>query len=551
MAKPSRYMKEEIDGYVKSGYWKTTISSVWDQNAISYPNKDAIEDLRTTLTWAEAKQWTDRVALNLLELGIKRDEVVVIQLPNCFELHLLRIACEKAGVLCVPVTANMREREMQHILKFTSASVVVIPWKYRKFDHLDMIEDIRSGLPRLRHIFVVSDEVPEGVISVRKLAQEPLSNEERKINYLQKRSYKPAEVSIINVTSGTTGLPKFVEYPAGANAAWGEGQAPILKLTTADVVAAVAPAARGPCLPVYYDAPWVAAKIAMLPWNGPEEALKAIEAKQGTVVCLVPTQLVRMMEQFKLGNYDLSSVRVWYSAGAIMPPFLVREVEESIGGIVISDYGAVDFGGMIMPGLDDPQEVRMFSVGKPRFGTESKLVDDSGEEVGVGETGEVLGRGPTCSSGYFKDPKTSSEAWDRNGWFAMGDLGKIDEQGNLAIVRRKKDMIIRGGQNIYPSEIETLLINHPKIQDVAIVGMPDPVMEERACAYVVPKKEEAFTFGEMVAFLKEKKLSPFKLPERLEIVDELPLTPQHKVDKQMLKDDIAKKIKAEKKEGTE
>lgn len=548
MSKPSRYTQDEIKRFVESGYWKTTISNVWNRNAKIYPDKDAIEDLRTTLTWTEARQWTDRVALNLLELGIKRDEVIVVQLPNCIELHLLRVACEKAGVLCVPVTANMREKEMQYILKFTDASAVIIPWKYRKFDHLDMIEDIRSGLPQLRHVFVVSDEVPEGMVSVRELVQKPLSNEEGKVSYLQERSYKPAEVSIINVTSGTTGLPKFVEYPAGANAAWGEGQAPLLKLTTDDIVAAIAPAARGPCLPVYYDAPWVAAKIVMLPWTGPEEILKAIEARQVTVACLVPTQLAMMMEQFKIGSYDLSSVRLWYSAGSLIPPSLVREVEQEVGGTVVSDYGAVDFGGMILPEPEDSQEVRMFTVGKPRFGTKIKLVDDSKKEVRFGNVGEILGRGSTCSSGYYKDPKTTNEAWDKDGWFAMGDLGKIDEQGNLVVVGRKKDLIIRGGQNVYPSEIEGLLINHLKIQDVAVVSMPDPIMGEKACAYVVPRPRQLLTLEEVVSFLREKNIAPFKLPERLEIVDKLPLTPQHKVDKRVLKEDIAKKIKTERKE---
>lgn len=545
MAKPSRYTQEEIQKFVESGAWKTTISQLWDQNAAKYPHKVAVEDFRGKLTWAEAKRWTDRVALNLLELGIERDAVVVIQLPNCIELRLLRTACEKAGVLCVPVTANMRQREMQYTLSYTDAAGVVIPWRHRGFDYLDMIQGIRPSLPQLRHIFMVGDEVPEGAISVKKLSQEALGQKYVGAGWLEDRRYKPTEVSIINLTTGTTGLPKFAEYPAGANAAWGEGQAPILRLTSSDVVAAIALAARGPCLPVYYDAPWAAARIVMLPWNGPEDALRAIEAKGVTVACLVPTQLAIMMEQFKLDSYDLRSIRVWYSAGALIPPSLVREVEEEIGGIVISDYGAVDFGGLILPDIDDPQEIRMSTVGKPRSGTEIKLVDDSGKEVGLGEAGEILGRGPMCSSGYYKDPKTTSEAWDKDGWFATGDLGKMDERGNLVIVGRKKDMIIRGGQNIYPSEIESLLITHPKIQDVAVVGMPDRTMGERACAYVVLKLGQTLTFDEMVSFLKEKNIAPFKLPERLEIIGKLPMVSEQKVDKKALRQDIASKLSLE------
>ncbi len=546
MAKPSRYTEAEIDKLVAAGFWKTTISNIWDRNASRYPDREAIADPRTTLSWASAGQWIDRMALNLLEMGIGRDEIIVIQLPNCIELHLLRVASEKAGVLCVPVTAYMREKEIQYILKNTEARAVVIPWIYRKFDHLGMIEHIRSGLPRLKHILIVSDQVPDGVLSVRKLAQEPLGRRFKEMSHLEERRYKPTEVSIINLTTGTTGLPKFVEYPAGANAAWGEGQAPLLRFGTTDVVAAIAPAARGPCLPVYYDAPVAAAKIIMLPWNGPEEALKAIEQNRITVACFVPAQLAMMMEQYKHGSYDLSSVRLWYSAGAIIPPPLVKEVEEKIGGITISDYGAVDFGGIIMPGLEESREVRMFTVGIPRYGTEVKLVDDNGKKVKKGNIGEILGRGPSCASGYYKDPKATSEAWDKDGWFAMGDLGKIDERGNLAIVGRKKEMIIRGGQNIYPSEIEGLLSAHPKIQNVAVVAMPDPIMGEKACAYVVLRGKETLTFEEMTSFLKEKDIAPFKLPERLEITDSLPMVSEQKVDKKALKQDITNKLSTEK-----
>ncbi|MBW1613088.1 MAG: acyl--CoA ligase [Deltaproteobacteria bacterium] len=549
MAKPSRYTREEIEKYVAKGFWKTTISNMWDRNANEYANKAAIEDLRTTLTWAGAKQWTDRMALNLLELGIKRDDVIVVQLPNCNELNLFRVASEKAGVLCIPVIANMREKEMEYILRYTDARAVVIPWNHRRFDHFGMIESMRSVLPKLEHVLVVDDKVPDGALSVARLANEPLGQRYTETSYLEERRYKPTETSIINLTTGTTGFPKFAEYPAAANAAWGEGQSPFLRLTLADIVAAIAPAARGPTLPVYYDAPWVGAKAVMLQWNGPEEALRAIEAKKVTVACLVPTQLAMMMEQFKIGSYDLSSIRVWYSAGALMPPSLLKEVEERIGGTVVIDYGLVDFGGLIVQDFEDPQGLRMHTVGKPRFGTEIMIVDEDGKAAKIGNVGEILGRGPTCSSGYYKDPKATSESWNKDGWFAMGDLGKIDEQGNLSVVGRKKDMIIRGGQNIYPSEIENLLITHPKILEVAIVAMPDPVMGEKACAYVVLRTGESLILEEMTAFLREKNIASFKIPERLEIIDRLPVVSGQKVDKKSLGQDIAKKLSNEKEDG--
>ncbi|MDP2646697.1 MAG: AMP-binding protein [Desulfobacterales bacterium] len=542
MSKPSRYSDAEISKLISDGFWKTTISTLWDQNAENRPSSQAICDPRAGLTWAEARQWTDQMALNLIGLGIDRDGVVVVQLPNCIELHLLRVACEKAGLLCAPVTVNMREKEMRHILRFTEARAIAIPWKYNKFDHLKLVETMRSDLPYLKHILLLSDKVPQGKRSVRRLFREPPAGGLNDASLLARRRYRPAEVSIINHTTGTTGRPKFVEYPAAANAAWAEGQVPVLHITGADVIAAFAPAARGPSLPAYYDAPWAGAKIVMHPWDGPDGALRAMEKHRVTVACLVPTQLAKMVEQFKAGAYDLSSLRLWYSAGAIIPPSLVKEAEERIGGAVISDYGAVDFGGLILPAMDDPRHVRMHTVGKPRFGTEIKIVDDHDVEVSPGKMGEIWGKGPSCASGYFKDPQATLECWNSDGWFAMGDLGSLDENGNLMIVGRKKNVIIRGGQNIHPGELEGLLISHPKIKEAAVVRMPDELMGEKACAYVALHPGEAMAFEDMISFLTQQHIAAFKLPERLEILENLPLISDQKIDRSTLEKDIAGKL---------
>ncbi len=157
-----------------------------------------------------------------------------------------------------------------------------------------------------------------------------------------------------------------------------------------------------------------------------------------------------------------------------------------------------------------------------------------------------MANGPACAAGYFKDPEATWQAWTRDGWFKLGDLGKFDEEGNLAIVGRKKEIIIRGGQNIYPIEIESMLITHPKVSDVAIIGMPDPVMVERACAYVTLKSGQSFTFEELVSFLRDKNVASYKFPERLEIVDKFPMVAEgQKVDKKLLRQDITQKLKEE------
>ncbi len=526
---------------MENGTWRVTISNSWDLNAIEVPTKDAIEDQTATLNWANAKQWIDRVALSLVEAGIGRDEVVVVQLPNSVELHLLRVACEKAGILCVPVLSNMREAEMKYGLAYTDAVAVVVPWTYRGFDYLEMIAKIRPTLPRLTHIFVGGNEVPEGKLSISHLARQPIEKRYPP-DYLEERRYKPQDVSIICLTSGTTGFPKFVEYPS-ATSCVADDFIEILKLQSSDVVAAISPAARGTNVAGYYAAPKVKAKIVMLPWNGAKEALKQIAQKRITVACLVPTQLAMMQEEANKQHYDLTSVRIWLCAGSLLPPSLAEAVEKKMGGIVLSQYGAVDFGVMTLALPDDSFKTRASTVGKPRFRSEVKIVDNSGQEVGKGASGEIMGKGPYCALGYYKDSKASGEVWDKEGWYATGDLGRFDEEGNLVIVGRKRDLIIRGGQNIYPSEIESLLITHPKIQNVAVVAMPDLVMGERACAYIILAGKELLTMEEMVSFLKEKGIAPFKIPERLEVVDKLPMVSDgQKIDKKALAQDIAQKL---------
>ncbi|MBI4283135.1 MAG: AMP-binding protein [Chloroflexi bacterium] len=543
MAKTGGHTEAEVDKLVTAGLWKTTISEVWDRNATETPTQDAIEDERTALTWGDARQWIDRVALSLIEAELERDEVVAVQLPNSVELHLLRVACEKAGIRCLPIISNMRESEMKYSLEHTNAAAAVIPRTYRGFDYVDMLETIRPALPRLKHIFVAGSAVPEGYLSLSHLAQQPIEKRYPH-DFLERRRYQARDASLICLTTGTTGFPKFVDYPA---AAYGiaDDLVRILKLTINDVVAPISPAARGPNSAAYFAAPRAKAKIVMLPWAGPKDALQWIEKKRITVVCLVPAQLAMMEEEAAKQHYDLTSVRIWLCAGSLLPPSLAEAVERKMGGTVLSQYGAVDFGLATIPLPDDSFQTRATTVGRPWFGTEVKIADDSSQEVEKGATGEVTLKSHYSAFGYYRDSEANEAAWSKDGWFLTGDLGKLDEHGNLVIVGRKKDFIIRGGQNIYPVEVESLLVKHPKVKDVAVVAMPDPVMGEKACAYVVLKGEEHLTLEDMVTFLKEKKVAPFKLPERLEIIDALPMVSEQKVDKKALRQDIANKLSSE------
>jgi non-ribosomal peptide synthetase component E (peptide arylation enzyme) len=532
--------------YRKQGYWSdVTTSDLWERNARDYPDKEALVDSRTRLTWREANEWIDRLALGFLELGIGKDQLVVVQLPNCVELCLLRVACERAGTLCLPVLRTWRHNEMIHSLGRTEATAVVIPWKFRNFDHYEMIRELRPQLPTLKHVLVLGDEVPEGTISLQELLRRPPGGTHTRASLEEVRT-RAEEFSLVLPTTGTTGLPKFVENPICSFMCRELACVEDLGITCEDILIALSPTAGGSNGRVYLGAPLAVAKIVMLEHFSPLEALETIEKERVTFAPMVPAQLSMIVEHPDFDKYDISSLRAVMTMGAPLPFEVALAVEKKLGCPIVQNYSAIDCSAACKGSLDEPPEVRFRTVGRPYAAAEVRLVDEAGTDVAPGESGEVLLRGPAAVSGYFKDPETTWQVWTKDGWYKTGDLGKLDEAGRLMIVGRKKEMILRGGQNVYPVEIEHLLINHPHVANVAIVKMPDPVMGEKACAYVVPAHGRHFTFEEMVSFLKEKSIAPYKLPERLEIIDALPMVAEgQKIDKKALEKDVVEKLKAE------
>ena len=543
--KATRYTQEMIQGHLQKGYWETiTFPDIWDRNAAQYPDKEALVDSRTRLTWSQAKQQIDRIALGLMELGIGRDEVLVTELFNCVELMLIYVACQKAGIVNLNVIRTMRHRELEHVLKFTEASGVVIPWRFRDFDYWDMIQSIRPNLPDLKHVFAIGNEVPEGAISIAEMTRRPLEKEYSP-QRLRERNFNPFEVSRIRHTSGSTGFPKLIEETASNRVYLAKELTRLIKITSEDIIGGFVQLTGGGGSYALLCAPWVGAKSVLMEHFEVEEGFKFIEQEKITVAGVVPAILAMMVQHPSLGQYDLSSLRVLVCHGAPLAPKLAQEAEGKIGCVILNRYGMADGGSMSMAFVDDPAQIRYGTVGKPHTGNEFKLIDEAGNEVPRGEAGEVLFRGPGTHAGFFKDLERTGQTYDEDGWFRTGDVGRFDEQGNLVIVDRIKDLIIRGGENIYPSEIESLLMTNSKIANAALVGMPDPVMGEKACAYVVLKPGEQLTFEEMVRFLKGQQLAAFKFPERLEIVDHFELVSDQKVDKKVLRRDITEKLQRE------
>ncbi|MBW2656288.1 MAG: AMP-binding protein [Deltaproteobacteria bacterium] len=546
--KPIRYNQEMVDEFLKNGYWtRELFYDFWDRNAREFGDQEALVDSKYRVTWAEAKKLVDAIAYTWVEMDIPQSSRIIIQSPNSVYGFLARIAAERAGLIALTVYPYLRERELTYMVERTEAAAVVILNEYRNFNYLEMYRELQKKFPHLEKIFLFDDEVPEdapeGTYSLTKLAQaaaeKPIDEDALKARRLD----AIGNVALLTTTSGTTGIPKLVEWPTAPRVCTSKGRVDIWGLTNEDITMAIAPHAGGAAGTLtYFAAPIAGAKTVMLEEFDPEAALALIEKEKATAIGVVPTHLVRMLE-VDSSKYDLSSLRFIRSAGGYLSPQIAEEAETAFGANITSDLGTQDMGSVSGCRVEDSKDLRRRTVGRMLPGNKVRLLDkDTGEPVPDGEPGILYFRGPHAPAGYYRDEELTSTVFDPQGWTTTGDIVKFDQEC-LWILGRAKDMIIRGGQNIYPAEIEGLVNGHPKVASVAVVGYPDREMGERTCAYVIPKGGQDFSFEEMVEFLKGKKLAMYKLPERLEVVDEFPAVGDSgKVNKETLKKEIAAKV---------
>ena len=544
----SRLTDEMISRFRAAGYWGTnTWGDHIDQNAARDPDGEAVVDRKHRWSFAEFKRLVDLTALGFLDLGIAREEIVAVQLPNWAEYMVVRFALSKIGAITLPLNVRMGEHEAEYFLKQTLATCLVLPAEYSGKDYVSVGEKLKAENPSLRSVVVVGGEGASWMKRLEEMFDAPY-HEGATTDRLAKLNITADDIDILCPTSGTTqGRYKVSMKSHNSHMALFPFYVHQANLTSADRMLGLAPitqpmGANAMCLMVT-----TGSTVIQSEHFSAESALALLEAERCTFMFAISTHLVDMTNCPTLDQYDLSPLTSLMSGGAYVPPEVARQVEARMGAKIVIMYGAMD--GWVGSGVtvDDPEDKRHNTIGKPLPGCEVAIFDEAAtRQLPQGEVGEIAGRSPANSLGYFNDPEADMAVFRVDDWAFNGDLGMIDEDGYVKILGRSKDIIIQGGQNIVPTELEDLLMTHPKVANVAVIGMPDHRLGEVVCAYIILKADAVtLSLEETVEFLKEHKVAPYKLPRRVELVDTFPTHKGDKVLKTELVEDVTAKLKAE------
>ena len=514
-------------------YWRDeTPLDHLDRAVAKHPEKTAIVAIRagggeeTHLSYRELDRLSDVLAARLAALGVGRGDVVSFQLPNWWQFSVLHLACLKIGAISNPLMIIFRERELRFMLKLAEAKVLVVPASFRNFDYARMAENIRGDLPALRHVFVVDGE---GDAAFEKLFAEDVG--------APPRSHRlgPDDVMQLLYTSGTTGEPKGVMHTSNTMLSNLVPFTERLHLGAGDVIHMPSPMAHqlgfmyGLVMPVMLGATAVLQDVF-----DPKEMARQLAEENVTFTMGATPFLNDLAEYVERNKASTATLRVFVSAGAPIPRALVSKARKALGAAIISAWGMSENGAVTTTRPEDREEKTMETDGCALAGMEVRVVDAHGNAAPFGQEGQLQVRGCSNFVGYLKRPELDNTT--EEGWFDTGDLARMDDEGYIRIAGRSKDIIIRGGENIPVVEVENLLFKHPAVAAVAVVGYPDARLGERACAFVVLREGASLSFEEMIAYLKAQQMAQQYIPERLEIVAELPRTPSGKVQKFKLRD---------------
>lgn len=533
-----------IARHVRDGEWADrTLADHLEGHARDRADKLAIVDRRWRLTYRELDRLAHRVACGLLHLGVGPGDVVSIQLPNWAEWLIVHCAATKIGAVTNSIGAVYREHEVAYILDHAATSVMVIPDEFRGFSYPDMLAGLRPKLPALREVLVVGDRVRPAMRSFAAFLDTRWEDRYSAGDVAARRP-DPNQVTTLMFTSGTEAQPKGVMHTHNTLGVGTRQPYDVLDLSSEDVVFMASPIGHITAVLLAAHVPLRYGMTAVWQdvWN-PEAAVDLI-AREGCTFTFSATPFLHGLVHARNANRAaFRTFRLFGCGGAPIPRELVRRAEDIHGFQVAACYGSSEALVVSATTPDVPPERRYGADGRILRDVETRLVDpDTGVPTPPGEAGELEVRTAALFAGYYRDPARTAAAVSPERWYRTGDLCTVDGERYLNVVGRKSDMIIRGGANISAREIEELLFTHPKVTNVACVAMPDPVLAERVCAFVICHPGPPLTFDEMVTFLRDKRIAAWKLPERLEIRDALPMTASGKIQKYLLREEIARLV---------
>jgi 2,3-dihydroxybenzoate-AMP ligase len=519
--------------YRAKGYWRDrSLAQEFDVVFKQCKDRVALIDGERRYTYAELDEFSDRLALNLLELGLKPLDRVVPTLPNIAEFVLLYFALQKIGAIPIAALATHRFAEISQFVRLSGATTCVYPERQGDFPFEPMIRRVQAQSPHLQHCIPLP-RLQHLIEQRPRLAADAL----RDIRI------DPTDPCVFQLSGGTTGIPKLIPRTHNDYAYNSKTAAPVCGVTADSVLLLALPIAHNlplacPGIQGYF---FQGGKVVLSPTTRPEPMFALIQKHQVTHVKVVPALLVRMINDPSLPNYDLSSLKLIQSGGQRMQPEVRLRTRELIPSAFVQENFGMSEGMLFFVRLDDPQDVKLETCGRPICDDdEVKLVDDEGREVAEGEVGELTCRGPYTLRGYFGVPEYNARQFTPEGFYRSGDLMRRHASGNYVVEGRKKDLINRGGEKISCEEVENLILMHPAVQNVACVPVPDADLGERMCACVIPKPGSRLALGELVEFLKDKEIAKFKLPERLLLCDDFPVSSFGKVSKKALSEQAEK-----------
>jgi cyclohexanecarboxylate-CoA ligase len=487
---------------------------------------------RTVLSYAELGQRADKLAIGLAQLGIRRGDVISYQSPNWWQFVALHLAALRVGAISNPLMPIFRERELSFMLRQAESRLLVVPRRFRGFDHYAMAEALRAALPMLEHVLVVGGE---GEAAFENLLDGSVDTRGEQAQALfAERRPTPDDVIQLLYTSGTTGEPKGVMHTSNTLFSAFMPMVERFALGSSDAVLMASPIAHqtgfiyGMMMPIHLGCKAVFQDL----WD-PKQAFDLIAAEQVTFTMGATPFLSDLTDEAERRGAQPQSLRVFVSAGAPIPRALVRRANAALDAHIISAWGMTENGAVTTTRPGDPPQKTFETDGCPIAGMELRAVDENGRPLPPDREGRLQVRGSSNFVGYLKHPEWYGT--DAGEWFDTGDLARIDADGYVRITGRTKDIIIRGGENIPVVEVEQLIYQHPAILEVAVVAMPDPRLGERACAFVTLREGAALTLRELIDFLERRKLARNYLPERLEVLPNLPKTPSGKIQKVMLR----------------